>query len=39
MNVKTVTVRTEDAQQLVDIDKASRGKCLWKKLEETPAAA
>ena len=27
------------AQQLVDIDKASRGKCLWKKLEETPAAA
>ena len=27
------------AQQLADIDKASRGKCLWKKLEETPAAA
>lgn len=26
------------AQQLADIDKASRGKCLWKKLDETPAA-
>ena len=27
------------AQQLADIDKASRGKCLWKKLEVTLAAA
>ncbi len=25
----------EHAQQLVDIDKASKGACLWKKLEET----